>query len=112
MSSEVIFQSEYETSLTGFPQGSVIGPSLANFTLNGLEKIIIPTQKTAFDLEKFNYYLKQGFKYNKGSSSVRKTLTSSVVRYVDDFIVVVNDELQAKIIKLNLIIWDLLFTIF
>lgn len=102
LSSEVIFQGEYETSFTGFPQGSVIGPSLANFTLNGLEKIIIPNQKTAFDPEKFNYYLKQGFKYNKSSSFVRKTLSSSVVRYVDDFIVVVNDELQAKIIKSNI----------
>jgi len=83
LSSEVIFQGEYETSFTGFPQGSVIGPFLANFTLNGLEKIIIPNQKTAFDPEKFNYYLKQGFKYNKSSSFVRKTFSSSVVRYVD-----------------------------
>jgi hypothetical protein len=34
---------------TGFPQGSVIGPSLANFTLNGLEKTIKPSQVTRVD---------------------------------------------------------------
>lgn len=102
LSSEVIFQGEHEISLTGFPQGSVIGPSLANFTLNGLEKMVAPSKKTAFDQEKFDYYTKQGFRYNKNSSIVRKTLTSSIVRYVDDFIVVVNDETQLKIIKDNI----------
>jgi RNA-directed DNA polymerase len=98
LSSEVVFQGEYETVLTGFPQGSVIGPSLANFTLNGLEKSIVPNQKTAFDQTKFNYYVKQGYGYKRGSSKVRKTLTSSMVRYADDFVVVVNDKLQAEVI--------------
>jgi len=100
--SEVIFQGKYDTFLTEFPQRSVIGPSLANFTLNGLEKIIIPSQKTVFDPEKFNYYLKPCFRHNKSPLLVKKTFISSVVRYIDDFIVVVNDELQAKTIKNNI----------
>ena len=99
LSGDIIYQSEYETPISGFPQGSVIGPSLANFTLNGLEKIIVPNKATAFDEEKFNYYIGKGLTYNKNSSIVRKTITSFIVRYADDFIVVVNDKQQAKIIS-------------
>merc|ERR1712060_755184 len=86
-------------TISGFPQGSVIGPSLANFTLNGLEKITVPNKTTAFDEEKFNYYVSRGLTYNKSSSIVRKTLTSSIIRYADDFIVVVNDKEQAEMIS-------------
>ena len=99
LSGEIIYQGEYETPISGFPQGSVIGPSLANFTLNGLEDIIVPNKVTAFDEEKFNYYVSKGLTYNKSSSIVRKTLTSSIVRYADDFIVVVNDKELAEIIS-------------
>jgi len=96
LSAEINYQGEYEILITGFPQGSVIGPSLANYTLNGLENLIVPEKKTAFDVEKFNYYTKKGFRYNKSSSIVRKTLTSSIVRYADNFIVVVNDKKLAE----------------
>jgi len=37
--------------------------------------------------------------YNKSSSIVQKTLTSSLIRYADDFIVVVNDKEQAEMIS-------------
>jgi RNA-directed DNA polymerase len=100
--STIIFQGEHEVSLTGFPQGSVIGPSLANYTLNGLENIITPSKKTAFDSEKFDYYAKQNHHYKKGSSIVRKTLSSAIVRYADDFIVVINDKTEAKTIYNNI----------
>ena len=102
LSSAIIFQGEYEIPLTGFPQGSVIGPSLANYTLNGIEKIIIPSKKTAFDSEKFNSYVKQGYQYKKGLSAVRKALTSSIVRYVGDFIIVINDETEARTVNDNI----------
>lgn len=102
LSSAIIFQGEHEVPITGFPQGSVIGPSLANYTLNGLEKTITPSKKTAFDSEKFDYYTKQGHQYKKGSSIVRKSLSSSIVRYVDDFIVVVNDKVEARVIYNNI----------
>jgi len=98
LSGEIIYQGEYETPISGFSQGSVIGPSLANFTLNGLEKIIVPDKATAFDEEKFNYYVSKSFIYNKSSSIVRKTLTSSIIRYAGNFIVVVNGKEQAEII--------------
>jgi len=99
LSVEIIYQGEYETPISGFPQGSVIGPSLANFTLNGLENITVPNKVTAFDEKKFNYYVSKGLTYNKSSSIARKTLTSLIVRYADDFIVVVNDKEQAEIIS-------------
>lgn len=101
LSSAVIFQDEHEIPITGFPQGSVIGPSLANYRLNGLEQIITPSKKTAFDSEKFNYYEKKGYKYEKDSSVVRKTLLSSIVRCVNDSIIIVNDETEAMIIYNN-----------
>lgn len=99
LSGEIIYQSEYETPVSGFPQGSIIGPSLANFTLNGLEKETVPNKATAFDEEKFNYYESKGLTYSKSSSTVRKTITCFTVRYADDFVVVVNDREQAKIIN-------------
>lgn len=99
LSSEIIYQGEYEIPLTGFPQGSVIGPSLANFTLNDLEKVIVPSKVTAFDEKKFNYYRNKNIKYNKNSSIVRKTLRCSIIRYADDFIVVTNDKEQAIVIS-------------
>ena len=37
---------------SGFPQGSIIGPSLANFTLDGLELECKPSQKTATNEKK------------------------------------------------------------
>ena len=98
LSGGIVYQGEYEVPIAGFLQGSVIGPSLANFTLNGLEKVIIPSKVTAYDEEKFNYYVSKGIMYNKNSSIVRKTLTSSIVRYADDFIIVINDKEQAELI--------------
>jgi RNA-directed DNA polymerase len=64
LSNAIIFQNEQEIPLTEFFQGSIIGPSLVNYTLNGLEKIIILSNKMAFDSEKFDYYVKQGSNYS------------------------------------------------
>jgi group II intron reverse transcriptase/maturase len=101
LSSAVIFQNEHEILFTGFPQGSIIGPSLLNYTLNGLEQIIIPSKKTAFDSEKLDYYAKKGYSYRKGSSVVKKTLSSFIVRYSDEFVIVVNDKTEAMTIYNN-----------
>jgi RNA-directed DNA polymerase len=50
-------------------------------------------------MKKFNYYNHKGLCYNINSSIVQKTLTSFIVRYVNDFIIVVNDKKQAEIIN-------------
>ena len=38
LSGEVIYQGEYEITISGFPQGSVIGPSFVNFTFKWFRK--------------------------------------------------------------------------
>ena len=90
--SKVYYQDQIDQVITGFPQGSVIGPSLANFTLNGLEKIIMPSQVTAFDYEK----------YKSGQSKVRKQLVNRIVRFADDFIIICNDKNEVGKIKIRL----------
>jgi len=91
----ICYQNKESEQLTGFPQGSIIGPSLANYTLNGLEFIIKPGQVTAFDKEKSNFLAERG-EYMPGQSNVRKVLYSQVIRFVDDFIIIVNNESEAK----------------
>tara|TARA_B110000046_G_C13007414_1_gene404973 strand:- start:1070 stop:1408 length:339 start_codon:yes stop_codon:yes gene_type:complete len=79
----------------GFPQGSIIGPSLANFTLDGLESECSPSQKTAINDKKKAFLDAQNIKYRPGSGVVRKILTNTVVRFADDFLVITNDEKQS-----------------
>lgn len=82
----------------GFPQGSIIGPSLANFTLDGLESECNPSQKTTINAKKIASLDAQNIKYKPGSGIARKILTSTVVRFADDFLVITNDDKQATYI--------------
>lgn len=100
LKTDVSYHNSTETVTQGFPQGSVIGPSLANFTLNGLEKLVKPYQKTAFSQEKHNYKLKKfNVDYSKGNTNVRIQLTARIVRFADDFIIVTNDLKTVQIIR-------------
>jgi RNA-directed DNA polymerase len=83
---------------SGFPQGSIIGPSLANFTLDGLELECQPSQKTVMNKKKIAFLDSQNIKYKPGSGIVRKILTSTVVRFADDFLVITNDAEQSTYI--------------
>jgi len=82
----------------GFPQGSAIGPSLANFSLDGLESECNPSKKTSINEKKIALLDTQGIKYRPGSSIVRKILTSTLIRFADDFLVITNDEKQSNYI--------------
>lgn len=86
----------------------MIGPSLANFTLNGLEQTVEPTQVTAFDQEKSDFFAARGKFYRPGQSIVRKALRNRIVRFADDFIIVTNDrtEMDRVIKKLKLFLED------
>ena len=100
LTSEVHFQGGSSQVLSGFPQGSVIGPCLANFTLNGLDALCQPTQKTAFDPEKSAFLAKHYCEhYKRGQSTVRKTLVQRAYRYADDIIVVSNDMSQLSLAR-------------
>lgn len=86
LSTNVHYQNQVNQVITGFPQGSVIGPSLANFTLNGLEEILIPRVE----------------KYKPGQFIVQKRLINRIIRFADDFIIICNDKHEVKKIKTKL----------
>jgi len=70
---------------------------LINFTLNGLEKCILPSQVSVLDYDRYDFYLKQGKIVNK--SRTRKALSNRIVRYADNFIVVCNDYKESLLVK-------------
>lgn len=49
------FHDILEVALMEFSQKSVIGPSLANFILNGLEQLTLSSQIAIFDKAKYRY---------------------------------------------------------
>ena len=80
---------------SGFPQGSIIGPSLANFTLDGLEFECKPSQRTAINEQKLALLNSQGIAYKPGQSITRKELSNTVTRFADDLLVICNDSKQS-----------------
>lgn len=63
---------------TGTPQGGIISPTLANFTLNGLEKVV----------EKSIYPITKSKMKTKGlRSGLKLGLAVETVRFADDFLV-------------------------
>jgi RNA-directed DNA polymerase len=86
----------------GFPQGSIIGPSLANFTLDGLELECKPSQKTVTNEKKKALFDLVGKTYKPGASIVRKNLSNTVVRFADDFLVICNDKKQSTYVLNNI----------
>ena len=78
----------------------MIGPLLANFTLNGFDDLCLPTQQTAFDPKKSKFIAEHyGEHYKKGNSIVRKQLVQRAFRYTDDIVVVSNDVSQLSLLK-------------
>jgi len=97
LKAEISYQGKAELNLTGFLQGSVIGPSLANFTLNGLEQCIKPTQKTTLDEMRYEHYNKLGKDVKR--SKIRMEIRNRIIRYADDFVIVCNHEKESIRIK-------------
>jgi len=76
-------KSVFHMSESGTPQGGVISPCLANFTLDGLEDA---TYSSIISLTK-SKERRITIKHRDGSKS-RVSLNLFVVRYADDFIIV------------------------
>lgn len=74
----------------GFPQGSVIGPLLANFTLNGLANAIKPDKIGYQNETKRRWLIKKGLSKEEVNKQCRVIIRNTVVRYADDFIIVTN----------------------
>lgn len=92
LKSPISYQDVISSNLTGFPQGSVIGPSLANFTLNGLEEVIKRSQIIKVDTDNI-------LKTKSTSKDSIKTIFNRIVRYADHFIVISNDFEEIKLLN-------------
>jgi len=73
----------YTDPLSGTPQGGIISPTLANFTLNGLEEAV---KKSLYPLTKSTEQRMQ-IKLKDGSFR-RISLATELIRYTDDFVVI------------------------
>lgn len=73
----------YIDPLSGTPQGGIISPTLANFTLNGLEK----TVKNSLSPLTKSVEQRMQVKLRDGSYK-RIALATQLIRYADDFIVI------------------------
>lgn len=71
----------HETNL-GTPQGGIISPTLVNFTLNGLEKVILDSIKALTESVERRIVVKL-----KDRSKTRIASGLAYVRYADDFVV-------------------------
>jgi group II intron reverse transcriptase/maturase len=81
-----IYLTKFEPTELGTPQGGIISPCLANFTLNGLQEYIAEKVRKAykgFKRDRFNVKRKVNGK-NKWTPLSLKLFT---VRYADDFLV-------------------------
>ena len=73
----------YIDPITGTPQGGIISPTLANFTLNGLEKVI---EGAIYPLTKSKEQ-RMPVKLRDGTRR-RIQILAKCIRYADDFIVI------------------------
>jgi RNA-directed DNA polymerase len=69
--------------LNGTPQGGIISPTLANFTLNGLEQTVL---KSIYTITRSAEQRKQ-IKLKDGSFT-RISISTKIIRYADDFVIV------------------------
>lgn len=82
-----IFENDkFVDSDTGVPQGGIISPLIANFTLNTLQTEVFKGIKTAY----------------KGTDGKFHDLIKTLVRYADDFVIVTNHEPAVEQILSNL----------
>ncbi len=84
----------YIDPTSGTPQGGIISPTLANFTLNGLEKIVKNSLSTLTRSTEQRMQIKL-----KDGTYRRIALATQVIRYADDFVVITRSKnLLAKYI--------------
>jgi len=73
----------YSDPISGTPQGGIISPTLANFTLNGLEEAV---KKSLHPLTKST---EQRMQIKLRDDTFRRiNLATELIRYADDFVVI------------------------
>jgi RNA-directed DNA polymerase len=72
---------------SGTPQGGIISPTLANFTLNGLEARVEGTVQKTYNVKKRGIYI--GVSPNSKGNKMPRYLSTNLftVRFADDFII-------------------------
>lgn len=80
-------EGRYIDPLSGTPQGGIISPTLANFTLNGLEKAV---KEAIYPLTK-SVEQRYSIKLADGNST-RIALSLHLVRYADDFVIIARSQ--------------------
>jgi len=83
LKAKILDAGTYTNPINGTPQGGIISPTLANFTLNGLEDTVL---KSIYPITKSNEQRKP-VRLRDGRV-VRLNVGVSMVRYADDFVVV------------------------
>jgi RNA-directed DNA polymerase len=83
LKAKILDAGTYTNPINGTPQGGIISPTLANFTLNGLEDTIL---KSIYPITK-SIEQRKPVRLRDGRV-VRLKVAVSVVRYADDFVVV------------------------
>jgi len=78
----VVYKGEYSESEAGTPQGGIISPLLANFTLNGLEKTV---KESIAPLTKSKSQRTSVKAKGGGYKSINYLV--DMVRYADDFVI-------------------------
>lgn len=83
MKAKIFDNGTYEDPINGTPQGGIISPTLANFTLNGLEKVI----KRSIHPLTISKDQRMQIKYSDGRYR-RINISTECIRYADDFVVI------------------------
>jgi len=73
----------YIDTTSGTPQGGIISPILANFVLNGLEKVVIDSIKYITGGKYFRKNI-----YKDGKRTKMLAFKVKTIRYADDFVII------------------------
>jgi RNA-directed DNA polymerase len=85
LKAKIIYNGETEVPTAETPQGGIISPTLANLTLNGLEKTVYDSIKCLTKSKDQRMVIKQ----KSPSGGKRKlSLSVAITRYADDFVVI------------------------
>lgn len=90
-----VYRNTFSETETGTPQGGIISPTLANLTLNGLEKVVLksiwPITKSKdqrMKIKPSKLKRSQGPEIITGNKNKKISLGVQIVRYADDFVVI------------------------
>lgn len=83
MTAKIFDEGIYTDPLSGTPQGGIISPTLANFTLDGLERIVGESIHPITKSKEQRLSIKMA-----DGKMTRIALSVHVIRYADDFVVI------------------------